>query len=660
MREVAIVHLQLVDLRNPLVYVPYVYGVLRACAEQFEELRTNYQFLDPLWRLEELDAMVERLAGADVVGFSVYVWNERNSHRLARALKERNPGCLVVFGGPQVPNRPCDYFAAHPWVDLCVHGEGEATFAAILREHLKEAPDWSSLPGISFHRGGEQVMTRPAPRLASLDFPSPYIAGHFQGFLQEVARQMPHALLHACLETTRGCPYSCAFCDWGSATMTKLRRFAEERVRAEMDWMAEHRVHTVILNDSNFGILPRDVELARYMADLKARHGFPRSFLPLGFAKNNKDRAFEINRIIQEGGLDASGFNVNFSLQSLSQAALNAIGRQNIPLDNYRHLSQRYAASGYELMPDLIFPLPGETLASFQEGYADLASWEHVKRIMIYPCIVLPNAPMAAEEYRRRWGLATRLLPLPSVRGLQTGVEVETEMVETVVSTRTLSEKEAAEARAYVALVDALELYGLTREVRRYLGRRHGIRPHQFYTAFLKWQLEKQGTLFAVLCQIYLRGLKTPEEPMWMGQAQALNGMEMFSHKAITYDALARSEIFRAELAAALYQELGLVVDAEMADLLRYQADLWLLPQDGGRGAEHVYRWDWVAYLEEGSDLVRRPLRLSYRDRAGWPGWLSGLEAWLQAALMPGTPDTFCVRRRDERQVLPVPARRAA
>ena len=152
--------------------------------------------------------MLERVGEADVLALSCYVWNQNNSHRLARAVKERNPGCLVVYGGPNVPNRPSGTLAEHPWIDALVHGEGERPFAALLREWNQPAPRLEDVPGISFLRDGQQVFTAPSPRLERLDFPSPMLAGHFDAVVAEIRREHPYAAIVAGLETTRGCPYS--------------------------------------------------------------------------------------------------------------------------------------------------------------------------------------------------------------------------------------------------------------------------------------------------------------------------------------------------------------------------------------------------------------------------------------------------------------------
>ena len=82
----------------------------------------------------------------------------------------------------------------------------------------------------------------------------------------------------AIIETNRGCPYGCTFCDWGSATLSRIRKFDLERVFAELEWCARNGSTRIGLADANFGIFERDVDIAEKIAELKAQYGYPKMF----------------------------------------------------------------------------------------------------------------------------------------------------------------------------------------------------------------------------------------------------------------------------------------------------------------------------------------------------------------------------------------------
>jgi len=78
------------------------------------------------------------------------------------------------------------------------------------------------------------------------------------------------------LETNRGCPYGCTFCDWGASTMAKIRPIAMERVLEEIDYAGKHRISSIFVCDANFGILKRDAEIAEHIARVSRSTGYPR------------------------------------------------------------------------------------------------------------------------------------------------------------------------------------------------------------------------------------------------------------------------------------------------------------------------------------------------------------------------------------------------
>ena len=639
--RVAIAALQPAYLPYEVIHLPLLWGYLRACVEQQPELASAYAFQPPIWRIESLETMLDKVGAPDVLGLSCFVWNQRNVHRFAQAVKQRHPHCLVVYGGPNVPNRPSRLLADHPWIDVCVHGEGERPFADLLRELLCPEPDWERVPGISYRRGGEQRFTAPSPRLERLDFPSPYLQGYFDPVVEGIRAERPHAAIIAGLETNRGCPFSCAFCDWGMATMSRVRHFPRGRIYDELDWVVRQKLQVVWMHDANFGLFPQDVEITRRVAQLKARTGFPAVFYPLGFAKNSKERTFEITRIIVDDGLDPHTDSVNFSLQTMSEGALRAVGRENVSLAGYRELADRYARSGYKLHPDLILPLPGETLESFKAGYSELCSWPQVSRIQVYAAALLPNSPMADPAYVAEWQLRTRRSSL----GLAADPEADIldEEIDAIVSTRSMDEAEHVQAKVFVALVRALELRRLTREIRRYVCQRRQLPVWRFYDALAGWQREHDGLLAHTLERIEqaVASRLSADELVWPWVVSARDGSVLYYHKAIALDVLSEPARFLGELRALLAEAWGFLACEELEELLRYQTDQWVPPgfdPSDPQARRFEYRWDWPSHLESGGELplARDPVRVEYHPPSDWTlyNYQRSPEAWRRLVLL--------------------------
>ena len=59
-----------------------------------------------------------------------YMWNESLGHFFLRKVKQYNPTALAVMGGPNISKegeRQIEYVAAHPEIDLYIHGEADFT-----------------------------------------------------------------------------------------------------------------------------------------------------------------------------------------------------------------------------------------------------------------------------------------------------------------------------------------------------------------------------------------------------------------------------------------------------------------------------------------------------------------------------------------------------
>lgn len=423
-------------------YLPYAVGLLEAYVRHATPDPSRYRFLPPLFRRLPVDDAVEHLRSADVAGFSTYVWNIRLSLEIARRLKRARPEVLIVFGGPQVPDDPAEFLAAHPWVDLVVHNEGERTFLDLLEQ--LPARDFGRLDGVAWRAADGHVVRRPnAPRLRDLSaLPSPYLSGVFEPLM---AAHPGHGWI-ALWETNRGCPFACTFCDWGSATAAKVVPFAEERLRREVEWFAGHRIEFVFCCDANFGILPRDVALVEYVAAVKERTGFPRA-LSVQNTKNATERAYRTQKILSDAGLNKG---VALSLQSVDPTTLEAVKRRNISLDTYLELQRRFTRDGVETYSDLILALPGETYDSFVDGVAAvIASGQH-NRIQFNNLSILPNAEMGNATYREQHGLVTVESRIINIHGaLESTADDIVETQQLVVATATMPAAAWRQARAF-------------------------------------------------------------------------------------------------------------------------------------------------------------------------------------------------------------------
>ncbi|MSO53770.1 MAG: radical SAM protein [Rhodospirillales bacterium] len=430
-------------------YLPYSAGFLQAYTAKHAADPSRYQFLLPLYKRTHRDEAVAHLSTADVVGMSVYVWNINISLAIAKALKAARPDRLIVFGGPQVPDEGEDLMIQNTFIDIAVHGEGERTFLKVL-ETFPDG-DWGAIPGISYRAPDGTIVRTPAvPRLRDLtSIPSPYLSGTFDPLIDA----NPDETWIAMWETNRGCPFSCTFCDWGSAVSAKLGSFEIDQVKAEVKWFADHRVEFIFCCDANFGILPRDVEIATVAAESRRRYGFPKA-LSVQNTKNATERAYTTQKILADAGLSKG---VTISLQSTDPHTLDVIKRHNISTKSFMELQRRFARAGVVTYTDFIIGLPGETVESFCSGVSGVIETGQHNRIQFNNLTILPNAEMAQPRYIAEHGMATVDIPIVNMHGtLDDTPDGIAESQKLVIATNKLPKAEWRRVKTYAWFVSLL------------------------------------------------------------------------------------------------------------------------------------------------------------------------------------------------------------
>lgn len=459
-------------------FLPYSVGLLWAYASRIPVISSSYQLGGLLYLREDLDAAVARIRDPDVLALSCYIWNWSYNMKLAQRIKQLHPGCLVVIGGPEAPNRSDGFFRDHQFIDVIAHGEGEDTFADLL-VCLAMGGDLSEVEGISYaSKDGSTIKTKARKRMSDLDsIPSPYLDGLFDQMIANDA----DISFHASQETNRGCPYSCTFCDWGSAVMSKVRQFSTERLVDEIDWFGKKGIDLIYNCDANYGILKRDMDLTRYMVAAKHRYGgYPNKFRA-AYAKKSDDKVFEIATMLNNAGMNKG---ITLSMQSMDPHALEMVKRSNIRVDDFRGLLDRYRQAAIPTYTEMIVGLPGETLDGFANGLDQVLEAGQHDNISIYMCMLLKNSEMATQEQINQHGIMTKRVPILSLHG-STEPDPIPEMNDIVVSTRSMSYSEWKRANLLSVLVQALHCQGLTHIMARH-ARSQGMRYIDFYLRLLE------------------------------------------------------------------------------------------------------------------------------------------------------------------------------
>lgn len=482
--------LALVSVNNSYgenVYLPLTSGVLWAFARVDPSVGDDWNKPLFLYKKRPIAEAMAELGDPppDLVAFSSYIWNWGWNLTLARALKQKNPKTKVIFGGVHVPDEPVDpWFSDHPEVDFLLHGEGEASFTAFLKE-FAHGGNWEEVPGLTAPGG-----LRTSRHVHSLeDLRSPYLDGVFDEILPREKRWQ------VLQETNRGCPYACTFCEWGASALNKVRPFPMDRVLEEIEWFGRNKIDYIDNADANFGILQRDEDIAVAVVLAKEKYGYPGKFRT-SFAKYSTshvaERVFRIAKALHgTGQLKA----VTLALQSTNNETTELIKRKNIAMESFAIWQDRYRAHGIPTYTELILGLPGETLSSFLEGVDKVLDSGQHEGLFIYLCTLLPNSEMADPNYMKKHGIRwvhmramlTHGTPVPGVPD---------EWQDTVVETSTMSHESWLEAYMLAWTIQVLHSFGLTTWWAQ-KQREAGVKYSSFYCQLLDLARSAEDTVLS-------------------------------------------------------------------------------------------------------------------------------------------------------------------
>ena len=450
------------------VYIPYASGCIAAYAFEDETIRKSCSLAGFIYTHEPIKDVIEKMDNPFVVAFSCSVWNYEYNKALAKEIKKAYPESVIIFGGHNVL-RDFATFDECPETDILIYREGEEAFRRIIAALLGNK-SLNDIPNIAFRSENGYVRTE-EEGFCMNEYPTPYLSGIFDGILNDGVS------FSAILETNRGCPFKCAFCDWGTLG-SRVRLFPMERIRAELDWIAENKIEYVYCADGNFGIVDRDEEIAEHIIFLKERTGYPRNFR-VCFTKNRTDFVKKICMRFNEHGLDKAQ---TLSFQSLSPVVLENIGRKNISLAHFRELMNEYSRLGISTSSELILGLPGETKESFTKGLCDLLEYGQHKAIQVYTCDLLPNSEMGSPEFVEKFGIETVRTPFSQAHCNANEQHEIREYNTTVIKTESLNTADWIYCVVFACLIQAFHNIGFFRAVAVYLRNELGISYHDIYS----------------------------------------------------------------------------------------------------------------------------------------------------------------------------------
>ena len=339
----AMLKVALVALNQP-GYQSLALAYVRAFSEAQDRLRKRaaFQTLDLTMPADAVPVAYQVLRlSPDVVGFSVTCWNARVVYEACGMLRSAKPETVIVLGGPEVGPQAEEVLAANSAVDAIVRGEGEETFAELLRVIATGKKMWLCR-GVTARNGGDEIVSAlDRPPIEDLNsIPSPYLSG-----------VLAPTECSSFIETFRGCPHRCSYC-FEAKGIPGIRSFSRDRIRAEIDAVGTSPgVRSFSFIDSVFNLTKERLGWLADVLEPHARRGVRLHTVEVDIERIDDAEASELRR--------AGVASVETGPQTIGAEALQTCHRAFDP-DRFTAGVRALKRAGISVECDLIIGLPGD------------------------------------------------------------------------------------------------------------------------------------------------------------------------------------------------------------------------------------------------------------------------------------------------------------
>ena len=586
------------------IHFPYRISSLVAYIRSNEVLNKNFDFQKAGVLRERVDEYVEECKDADILLCSCYVWNWEITNFLASEVHKINPNCTIVFGGAHVPDFSEDFFKNHPYVDVLVHGEGEIVLEEFLTAYMGDK-NYSDVKGLET----KDFRNPPQNRINDLDsLPSAYLTNT----VWDLVDKIDGINWIAGWETNRGCPYQCTFCDWGSATFTKVRKWEESKIFKEIEWFGDNKIPYIDCCDANFGIFQeRDFRIAKKLKEVALKTHYPDRVRP-AWAKNSSEKIIPIAKELQEGDILGA---VTLAVQSLDSNTLDIVKRANIKFDKFSELAQIFRNNGIPTYTELIMGLPGETLETFKDGLENIAQTK-VDTVFIYNCSILPNAPMNAPEYKEKFKIESVRSPIMLVHSSIHNRGSHQEYEDIITSNIYCSLDQLKEIYLYSWCFLTLQSLGILEHITNFYNHSFNIEFVKFFEIFLEFCRTKESVFsheYDKLIEFRDNGYAGKGwDQIDTKIGEIIWPMEEASWLRITYDA----EKFLAGLDLLIEfvdEKLNLKNPKKVLhDLTKFQLFMLTTRNNKNKLKTESFEFDWKNYFITNSKLTQKNITYTY------------------------------------------------
>jgi hypothetical protein len=341
----------------------------------------------------------------DIICSSHYIWNHTFlTNQLARVKNRISDKIILAAGGPSIDvNINSNFFKEHSFVDYAMYGAGEQAFADLIASLV------TGKKLISFNTSNLAWFDKEKNKTIVADFKyvpqhktSPFL--HNVQMFSDMIKDMQDQNIRPVIpyELTRGCPYSCAFCDWNSGLSNKVTR-RKGSYKDEIDLFQQLKIKYIYLSDANVGQYEEDVDMIRYFAEKNINEN-ANFRIDGNYSKLRKDNNLKIYHLLGQSNLTTEYHGFTMSVQDINKEVLKNIDRPDVGWDVHLKIiyELRQAYPNRLSKVQVIQGLPGQTVDSWRATLSEIC--KHPLTLQPFVSELLPASPAARDkEYQKKF-----------------------------------------------------------------------------------------------------------------------------------------------------------------------------------------------------------------------------------------------------------------
>ena len=365
----------------------------------------------------------EEIKDADIILFSSYAWNYTINDDLCNYIKSKNPKIITAIGGPHIGTNELPLLLSrYSMYDyICQPTKPGEVFVEDLIDSWFENYNLPIRENISWEINSE------IKKKYNLDMEQYSVYEDNFDYLKEM---LEYAKSHnmepfIVIETTRGCPYRCVFCEWGGGIDTKIIKKDIEIVKKDILTLKKIGFRDAYLTDANFGAFEdRDIEIFQFawknnfnLTDISTMKS-----KDLNRRKRLIDKWFDVvgstNTKINSGQKDNMWEQTEFSsivptvsIQSISETAMKLADRVDLStkdkIELSRYINSRCVENSFPVPAlELILAMPGSTISDFYDEMEiiwNFQAWGSYRHDYMF----LPDSRLNSIEYKEKYNIKT-------------------------------------------------------------------------------------------------------------------------------------------------------------------------------------------------------------------------------------------------------------